>query len=486
MRFDNFSAGLWLPDSYEASVPPGALLQADNIEYLPNGSIRGRRGRVKLNATSFGAGTKVISLHRHYPRTGTPSFVAAIDNGSSVTIHHDTTGNGTFTTPTGGSGFTTGKRWYFTHFPSRDRTFMANGSNALRSYDGTTVTVVSQTGVPANGPYIAAWKGRLWATKSDQLSHAIYASDLNDETNWPGTNALNLSDRQGGVITGIMPLGEVLLFFKKTTLWRFVGDIEFGGFQLAPYSDRGCIAPDTIQLAPYGVYYLAQDGLRLTDGQDPDGVEVSRPIRPLFVSRSDENAYVNAVGVYHPRDDAYYLTINPAGSTVYVCHRLRLVDGRVVFAWSRHTSLPMHSGTSWSSGNDEGELFAGDTNGTIWKTEFGTMDDTAAISSTIKTAPWSLDQGRRFAASRLTVQYRGSVPLSYVIEYDQNSAKQVSGSVGATQGLGPQYARTDITNVTQFGRYATLSLTNASDSYNFELSFAEVDERTHGLRAYLG
>ena len=82
--FENFSAGLWLPGDVASSdpqpgfaVPENALLEADNLEYLPSSGVRGRRGRTRINGTPYPAGTVVRALHRFYPRPDTETTTAA-------------------------------------------------------------------------------------------------------------------------------------------------------------------------------------------------------------------------------------------------------------------------------------------------------------------------------------------------------------------------------------------------------------------------
>ena len=46
--------------------------------------------------------------------------------------------------------------------------------------------------------------------------------------------------------------------------------------------------------------YLARDGLRLTDGQDTQGVELSEPIRADFVGAASQTIYSDCLGDYTP------------------------------------------------------------------------------------------------------------------------------------------------------------------------------------------
>lgn len=69
--FDDFSAGLWIKDEAAPTteqagfaVPSNGLLHADNIDYLPSGAIRGRRGSTRYNASPLpGAVTALTRLY---------------------------------------------------------------------------------------------------------------------------------------------------------------------------------------------------------------------------------------------------------------------------------------------------------------------------------------------------------------------------------------------------------------------------------------
>src|SRR6187402_2180680 len=114
MEVSDFLGGLYIPPYFGATIPSNALLRADNIEFDSSGLVRGRRGRA-LYATVPAA---VTSMWRHYPKTGSPSFLAALDSGAGVEIRHDTASDGTFAPITGGTGFATGKRFFWSNWAS--------------------------------------------------------------------------------------------------------------------------------------------------------------------------------------------------------------------------------------------------------------------------------------------------------------------------------------------------------------------------------
>lgn len=470
MDFRDFTGGLWDTENVLFAAPPNALVTADNLEFLKSGGVRGRRGYTQyITTATVGLTNQIIFLWRHYPRgTSAASFLAAHDNSTTVTLVRDGSSTGNFSTNLITS-WTTGNRIYAANWPQRDSTFLVNGSNGLYRYNGTTLATVAATGVSVDGPFITVWKGRLWASRSSEQDRSIYGSDTNDETNFPSGNQLNVSDPQGGNINGLVGFSDSLIILKETNLWRFIGDIQFGG-QLTRYSEHGCVAPLSAALTPFGVIYLSRDGVRVTDGIEPEGVELSRPLRPLFISRASNSIYTNAVGMWHPRKNAYYINLQPTGTVGYVMYALRsAVDNSLYFAWSRHDSLYMNAAAVWDSESDTGQIYTGDRNGMVWEYDTGTTDDGSAITTRLQTVstPFTTD----FKVGR-AVYVRGLVrsegTLTVGLRYDNNASNDTSVTLGATGAARVQDARAVVSSQSNHGQFLSLYVT-ATGSYDLEI-----------------
>lgn len=508
MRVASFADGLWIVDNVpggpEFGVPENAVLVAQNIHYLPSGGVRGRRGCTLLGTAS----AAVRSLWRHYPRTGTPSTLVAVDNGANVSFENASGTSGTFAAVPGGSGFTTGFPWYFTNWPSQNKSFLANGQDAMQSYDGTTIAPVVSAGgagnldpVP-NGPYLTVHKARLWATQQSEINFSVYASAVNDPTTFPGANQLSLNDQRGGVITGLESFFDFLIGFKSTSLWRFIGDIStLTGAQLAKYSDVGCTAPNTVAVTPYGIIFLAKDGLRITDGVNPNPDELSAPVRPLFVNRSSENQYPNAVGQWYPRENMYVLKLDPDAPSAYIVQRLTVLSdnpfigerSRAVWLWATDTNWPAASGTTivpWPSDQDDNRIITGDASGNVWTKD---ADNTATdngdpIISIVQTASRPLDaKGLTGRVYQVKPLYRGTQALAGAIRYDQHSSDDSTFMVGDTITFGGPlevWPQASVWDFGHLGRFVSLVLTNPSDSYQFELHMIDVDVKLRSPRVW--
>lgn len=502
----SFSGGLWTShEGAEFAIPNDALLIANNIEYRQSGGIIGRRGRTKLNSSALSG--PVRELWRHYPRTGTKNTLAFVDIGASVTVFKADGTSGTFSSAT--TGLPDDARWSFANWPAKNKTFIVSTSGTLREWNGTAVSSVTASGsnqvnLAKLGPYITVHKARLFATHVDELNYSVYASDVNDETTWLSASHLSVNDPQGGAITGLQSFNDFLLIFKEGSLWRFVGDISTTlDAQLSLYSDRGCVAPDSIAVSPYGIFYVGRNGVYITEGTSPNPPDLSLPIKDLFISKTASNNYPNAVGRWYQNKQQYVLKLDPTASDAYVLQRLEIlaenpyVDSRsrVVWLWSHHTSLPMISAAVWESETDDGRLITGDTDGYVHIYDNGTTDDGTAIVATLQTASIPIDntqsrnpardaQFRTGRAKQVKVLHKASAAISGEILYDQASpGAGASFTVGGST-LAQKFPRAIISNQSLVGRFVSFWIRNTSSSADFELHAIDAKTRLMARRVW--
>ena len=478
----DFSAGLWLADQAEFALPPSALTVADNLDYLPTGGLRGRRGRVKYNAAVLPG--PVLSLWRHYPRSGTPATLVAFQNGGVVEMRHDTIGNGTFSPVTGGGPFAAGRPWYFTNWPSKSTTFAANGADSMRAYNGV-VTDLGST--PKRGPYLTVWQSHLWATDPLELNYSVYCSDTDDETVWPPENHLNVSDAQGGLIVGLRGWQDRLIILKTTGLWSFFGDIDLPvSSNLQQYSDVGCVAPRSIDVCPEGILYQGRDGIYLTDGTRSVPAEISRPIRPQFLTPATQQVWDTAVGLWYPRRRQYWTALASGIWPLMIATR-RASGAEPPWAWATYGfSLSATAACTWDSENEDGRLLIGESDGQVWTVDTGSTDNGLPIQTIAKITPRYLDPALQRTGRVYSVKclHRASRPLGGYVEYDSSGAGDVTFILGsATPGTKDSRA-TLWGDLSKQGRFAAVELVNSGDSYEFELYRLDLETRLHSARRW--
>ncbi len=410
---DDFLGGLWIPQGVDVTVPANALVEADNVgEYLPTGGVRGRRGQERYMSSQW-SGRNILDMWRHYPRTGQPTLLIAGDNGTTVewqTVSDSTRARSAITT---GTGFATGAHWSLVNWPAQLKTFLVNGVDDMQEFNGSTMAATA-AGVAPKGPYITVHNSRLWVVEATNPNWSIFASEIDTEATWPSDNQISVNDPLGGTITGLVSRDEVLIIFKSTALYRYQGDVDSEG-QLSLYSTQGCTAPKTIANTPYGIVYLGRGGLYLTDGVSADSAELSLPLRPLFNTRTADISFSQAVGIWNPVRQQYYLRLSPEHDYVYVLSRLVLGNGTVIWLWSRWTNHPMNSGLVYQGSSDPNRVLAGTSDGYVNEWLTTTRDFGADFSLHIRTVARLINADSRTSMNPLREPREGRVRTVYAL-----------------------------------------------------------------------
>lgn len=493
----SFAGGLWLPEGREFGIPPDALLIADNVEYLTSSGVIGRRGREQFGG-NLGSGN-VRALWRHYPRSGTKNTLAFVGDGATDTLWRQDDDTASWTSVT---TVTDADTWGFANWQEKNKTFIVNNLGGLKQWNGTALSSVTASGdnevdLTKLGPFITLHKNRLFATHIDELNYSVYASNINDETTWLSDSHLALNYPQGGSNAGLMAFNDFLILLRQDALFRFVGDISTTlEAQLTPYTDRGCTAPNTVSMSPWGIIYLGKNGLYITEGTSPNPPELSIPIKSLFVSRSGAPAsYPSAIGRWYQNKQQYVLKLDPADQDAYVLQRVEVLDNneyvdsrsRIAWIWWHHTNLPCTAMATWDSESDDGRLLVGDENGYVHIFDRGEDDNGLAIEATLQTASIPIDNkvsrnpenGARFRSGRINkihTLHRASTTISGEILFDQ--AAPGAGAAFTTGGstLREKFTKNVVPDQTLWGRFVSFWYRNTASSADFEIH--AIDART--------
>lgn len=459
-----------------------------------------------LNDPGFGVGYRVqqasaanallidfIEVTAYYSAPSASRFLVGHDAGG--TLVWETLAAGSFAAVPGGSYADPARRPWVVSWPQKNALFIFDGLNPAKVYDGFELRDViarppadGGAGIaPKKGPFACLHRNRLYVTDPGELQYSVYGSDINDETNWRPRIHLAVNDARGGVITGLASFVDSLIIFKDTALFVFNGDPEFGG-TLFEFSPDGCVAPDTIQVTPFGVLYLARDGVRLTDGQS--STLLSQPVGALFRDRLTDTTWRNAVALYVPRLGQYLLKLDPAAAEGYVLHRVAFPtdqgEGQKT-AWSRIPSLPMNAGVVWAGSEDEGEPYVGDLAGIVWQRDVGALDDGAAFFSVVRTQERLIDpRDRRLGrVYQLRPMFRADAGVIFALRYDQALTDDVSLLVqgGASSPATFQEPRAFVPDFARFGRYVSV-LASSTAGPEFELSRVDADVRLRAAKLW--
>jgi hypothetical protein len=188
-----------------------------------------------------------------------------------------------------------------------------NGTDA-RYFNGAAFgTWTASAGTLPLGTQLAQWEGRLWIIGATASPTSLYGSDINDPRNWDTTvNALEvkLDPSDGQSLTALGVTGAYLVAFKAGKLY-VVNDSTSGANRRL--TDRvGCPAPRTVVGTPYGLFFLSEGGVYVTDGNDVS--LVSAPVDSLLKAPG-LTAASRALAAACFYNDRYWLTFVGADPT---------------------------------------------------------------------------------------------------------------------------------------------------------------------------
>lgn len=144
--------GVNLRDSEEHLKGGEARLMQNCERY---GGIRIRRGSLRINAASLGA-YKILGGHKYYYGGAAHTAKRLVAFNNRVSVLSDAGVETNLTT-----GMTAGLNTYFCTWPITDSTYISNGTDTLRKYDGTTFSTLGGTNPPVARGKVAPILDRL-------------------------------------------------------------------------------------------------------------------------------------------------------------------------------------------------------------------------------------------------------------------------------------------------------------------------------------
>lgn len=371
----------------------------------------------------------------------------------------------------------------FVGWSALDRTYIFDGTNRAVFFDGYSFYDAGEQ-VPV-GPYATFWKERLISTRPEELGFGVYACGIGDPTNWDPRFSLNVGDDHGGKLTGLEGFGDELIMLKDGGCWSFQGEIESQG-RLYQYSDIGCWAPNSVAVTPAGIIFVGRDGVYITSGAGSGVTELSTPLRALFDSRLEFSTYPDAIGVYAPRKQQYWLKLSPSALDGYVLQRIARPDGDV-YSWSHMPVMPMNIGYAWPGGADTGELFLGGADGLVREYDRSSTDNEAAIAVSLRTASMRLSSADNIGrVTHVQAFTRATQPMTLSVRYDDaNDLTVTLDPLGQTlPDPDFQHLRKSFTDQSVLGRTVSVAIVNPSDGPAFELHELAIATRLRTSRAW--
>lgn len=232
--------GLNREDSVENILDVEADDLFNTISY-PRGSIRKRKGTLKVHSTALNSGAALTGGREVEFKNGT-----VVDVYSSKTVLYSKSGS-TFTPITGAVSLTDSQDNLMS-----SQVFLNVLYMAFRSGDGlvkwTGSGNASAVTTPNNDAIILAkFKNRLWVVE-DTEPNLLYPSDSNAETFTAG-NAVNLDTDDGDKVRAMHPHLDELVAFKERSIWKLTHTRTVPAFaprEIAAGQGIGCVSHQSV------------------------------------------------------------------------------------------------------------------------------------------------------------------------------------------------------------------------------------------------
>lgn len=359
---EDFSGGLNTRDA-DHKIPQNEARGLTNYLIEADGGLKTRNGSSKYNASEIGSGDPVHSLYRFYKSaSAVKKMLACVDDG--IWVGND--GAGTWA-EIGASLLSVAQPCTFETW--QDLCYFTNGT-VFKTYDGSSTANVS--GTPPIGKYIALHKERIYVAGVAATPNRLFYCETGDPTTWnTGSNIIDINSDDGDEITGILPLSDFLIIYKRNGIWVLSGNSNLNFAVNKRVSRIGCFAPRSLVAFNNRHYFLDRTGVHVFDSAS--AIEISGKVQPEIDSIPTDALKENsAATIYKKR---YWLSYIPAGETE---HRAILAaDLRRDFfgGWSKFVGINVASFAQWDSRDDSGEIYAGDSSdGFVWQLDTGSDD----------------------------------------------------------------------------------------------------------------
>lgn len=238
--------------------------------------IRMRNGNTRITSSAVAASLRVRGGHRYYYGGSTPQKKRLIAYGTKVSVISDVGGETVLT-----SGMTNDLDTYFRTWTITDKVYIANGTDTLRSYDGTTFATVTGTAIPVARARPAPILDRLFAITTNGIERTNPRVDNVWSTN---SSWATFRPSQVGLFTALHP------FTLRGTDTIYTGALAFqaNAYYLITGTDFGSdVTSGTASTGENGSIQLLDPNVGTSS---PDSV-VTIPGVGIFWFTSDLNVY---------------------------------------------------------------------------------------------------------------------------------------------------------------------------------------------------
>jgi len=407
-------------DQDDFSIPPGSAIELQNFEPAITGGYRRLSGTTKWDSNQVNGSNAVL---------GTNIFnngvVAAAGN-----LVRFSTGSGWSTI---GTRTSAGRYKFDTfNFNNTNKLIMVDDVNQAATYDGSTYTLISTTGAPANPASVAVFRDHIfYAGMSTNPQEITFSAPFAETDFTPASGAGSI--RVDTSVVALKVFRDVLYIFGLDKIYRLAGS-SIADFQVQPVTRTlGCADGFSIQELGGDLIFLSLDGLRTVAGTEKIGdVElgtISKPIQGRIQDVVANRANITSAVIRGKSQYRIFYPSSASESTPFVRGILgtlkRTPQGGVGFEWADIKGIkPSSMDSAFISGVEY--VIEGGFDGYVRQQESDTVFtfDGENIVALYRSPDLSLgDAGIRKLMQRVILNYavEGTIAAELRIRYDSDS-----------------------------------------------------------------
>jgi len=438
-------------DKDDFSIDPGAAVKLQNFEPSIKGGYRRLSGTSKWNSNQVNGSNKILGL-----KIFNNGVVAAA--GNIVTFATAGSSYSTIGTRTSAGRY----KFDLYNFNNTAKLIMVDDVNQAATYDGSTYTLISTTGAPADPASVAIFKDHMFFGGMSSNPQEVLFSAPFAETDFSAANGAG-SIRVDTSVVELKVFRDALYIFGIDKIYKLVGT-SIADWQVLPVTQTlGCADGHSVQELGGDLLFLSLDGIRTIAGTEKIGdVElgtISKPIQPRIeevVASRDRISSVIVRGksqyrLFYPEDG------DSIGNSRGVLATLkRNPQGGIGFEFADIKGLKPSAMASGFISNNE-IILQGDYDGYVRKQESSTDTfDGDNVIAIYRSPDLSLgDAGIRKSMERVIINYEveGTIDVDMRVRFDGDSQDT------------PQPDAFDLSNPGGIAQYGTSTSTYASAVY---------------------
>jgi len=407
-------------DQDDFSIPPGSAIELQNFEPAITGGYRRLSGTTKWDSNQVNGSNAVLGINIF-----NNGVVAAAGN-----LVRFSTGSGWSTI---GTRTSAGRYKFDTfNFNNTNKLIMVDDVNQAATYDGSTYTLISTTGAPANPASVAVFRDHIfYAGMSTNPQEITFSAPFAETDFTPASGAGSI--RVDTSVVALKVFRDVLYIFGLDKIYRLAGS-SIADFQVQPVTRTlGCADGFSIQELGGDLIFLSLDGLRTVAGTEKIGdVElgtISKPIQGRIQDVVANRANITSAVIRGKSQYRIFYPSSASESTPFVRGILgtlkRTPQGGVGFEWADIKGIkPSSMDSAFISGVEY--VIEGGFDGYVRQQESDTVFtfDGENIIALYRSPDLSLgDAGIRKLMQRVILNYavEGTIAAELRIRYDSDS-----------------------------------------------------------------